>query len=84
MKTLNESICAVAVDDIDMNQLKPGVNLRNDFGLDSLALVMLIIEIEYRFETPLDDSDFFNIDLNDYNSIYQLIESKKTNSVYKT
>lgn len=49
-------------------------DLINDLGMDSISLMMLVVEIEEMFQIVLPD-DFFNIDnLSHFDSIVLLIE----------
>lgn len=55
------------------NKVKPNDNLKSA-GVDSLALVSLIVAIEETFEISFDDSDLEPKNLNTLNDILKIVE----------
>ena len=55
------------------NKVKPNDNLKSA-GVDSLALVSLIVAIEEAFEISFDDSDLEPKNLNTLNDILKIVE----------
>ena len=55
------------------NKVKPNDNLKSA-GVDSLALVSLIVAIEEAFEISFDDSDLEPKKLNTLNDILKIVE----------
>ena len=52
----------------------PESSLQNDLGLDSLGMVMLLIELENSFGIELDESDMNPFDLVDVLSVVELVD----------
>lgn len=57
-----------------IEEIKPEDNLKEDLALDSLSMVMLLLEIEERFGIQLDESDMNPFDLNTVEDAVKLAE----------
>lgn len=54
--------------------ITPEQNLQHDFALDSLHMVLLLIELEERFDIVLEESDMNPFDLNTVEDIVTLVK----------
>lgn len=54
--------------------ITPEQNLQHDFTLDSLHMVLLLIELEERFDIVLEESDMNPFDLNTVEDIVTLVK----------
>lgn len=60
--------------DIDIDEIQLKDNLREDYDLDSLDLVDLVMNLEDEFDLEVDDEDFEEIDT--IESVVDYIEEK--------
>lgn len=60
--------------DTTEDAIKMESNLKNDFGMDSLDAVEIIMELEDLFEIEILDQDFY--DVNTVNELINLVEKK--------
>lgn len=57
--------------------IKLSDNLKKDIALDSLGLVMLLVEIETTFYIELDEADMNPLDLLTVSDVVELVEKYK-------
>ncbi len=59
--------------------VRPGSNLNADYGMDSIGIVNLIIDLEGEFGICFEDSDFEDIDLFSFDQLVNKIMEKISN-----
>ncbi len=62
-----EKISGIKIDDPDMS-------LQNNLGLDSLEMVLLLVEIEDSFDIEIKESDMNPFDLKTVSDVVMLVE----------
>ena len=69
--------CLGKVLSISVETLEPRINLRDELGMDSLAMVMLQVEIEEEFRFTFDpiEDDFERI-FETFESLYNYLENR--------
>ena len=60
-------------------EVQPGSNLNTDYGMDSIGIINLIIDLEGEFGICFEDSDFEDIDLSSFNQLVNKIMEKISN-----
>lgn len=72
-----EQVKEVLVDavNVDANDITLEANLKEDLGVDSLAAVELVLELESTFDITVDDAELMT--LKTVNDIVNLVETKR-------
>ena len=70
---INEITTEILKEHSGMEAVNPDDKLTEDLAIDSLGMVALLIEIEERFQTELDESDMNPFDLNTVKDVTELI-----------
>ena len=70
---LEEKICEILFELSGVEATNNNASLQADLALDSLAMVMLLIEIEEAFGIELDESDMNPFELNTVQDIIDLV-----------
>lgn len=70
---LQEKITNIIWELSPVESIKPENKLQDDLGLDSLEMVMLLMEIEDEFEITLDEADMNPYDLETVESVVNLV-----------
>lgn len=74
MEGIKEKIFEIIRDISEKEEIQETDNLEADVGLDSLKMVMLLIDIEEGFVIELDESDMNPFDLQTVNDVIKLAE----------
>lgn len=74
MESIKEKVFEVIRDISEKIKIEETDDLQTDIGLDSLKMVLLLIDIEKKFEIELDESDMNPFDLQTVNDIIKLVE----------
>lgn len=70
---LKEMIIEKSFGDIQIDDVAFGKDLVNDLGYNSIALILLVIEIEEEFEISLETEDINPNELSNYEYLYGVI-----------
>ncbi len=73
---LKEIIASLCVGDVTPESILEGSVLNLDYGMDSITLVNLIVELEDAFGIEFSDDDFGNQDLFQFNTLNHIVEQK--------
>ena len=74
MEGIKEKVFEIIRDISEKEEIQETDSLETDVGLDSLKMVMLLIDIEESFEIELDESDMNPFDLQTVNDVIKLVE----------
>lgn len=74
-KTLKEVIAENTMNAVSAD-IKSGSNLSEDYGLDSIMVINLILELEDRLGICFEDDDFENIDLFSFDEFLEKLVEK--------
>ena len=75
-KTLKEVIAENTMNAVSADDIKSGSNLSEDYGLDSIMVINLILELEDRLGICFEDDDFENIDLFSFDEFLEKLVEK--------
>lgn len=75
-KTLKEVIAENTMNAVSADDIKSGSNLSEDYGLDSIMVINLILELEDRLGICFEDDDFENIDLFSFDEFLEKLIEK--------
>lgn len=75
-KTLKKVIVENGVNISSAEDIRSGSNLSEDYGMDSITVVNLIIELEERLGICFEDDDFENVDLFSFDELLEKLVEK--------
>jgi acyl carrier protein len=61
--------------ELEYNQIAPGKDLINDFGYNSIGMILLIIELEVSFNISLESDDIDIVQLSNYEYLCNTIKN---------
>ena len=70
----SDKVIEILKDLSGMNEVKPEAHLQKDLALDSMNMVVMLLEIEEAFGVKLDESDMNPFDLNTVQDVFYLVE----------
>ena len=73
---LKKMICEKSFEDIRPEDITFGKDLINNLGFSSIALILLVIDIEEEFGISLDDDEINTSDLSSYEFLYNTVASQ--------
>ena len=74
MEGIKENVIEIIRDISEKEEIQETDRLEADVGLDSLKMVMLLIDIEEGFVIELDEGDMNPFDLQTVNDVIKLVE----------
>ena len=74
MEGIKEKVFEIIRNISEKEEIQETDSLESDVGLDSLKMVMLLIDIEENFDIELDESDMNPFDLQTVNDVIKLVE----------
>lgn len=74
MEAIKEKVFEIIKDISEKEEIQETDSLETDVGLDSLKMVMLLIDIEESFGIELDESDMNPFDLKTVNDVIKLVK----------
>lgn len=72
--SVNERVISVLSSFSNKKEIQLQDRLQNDLGMDSLSMVMLLIELEETFQIQIHESDMNPFDLNTVENVVRLVE----------
>lgn len=76
---MNQKICEILKSIIPLDNFFPEMSLKDDLGIDSLALVNVLVQLEETFDITIDISDLSLEKLKTIGNLYTLVEKYISN-----